>query len=247
MQMEEVYQHCRATCSKARDLLDKVELPADMTTKAQQHIHDLDELLKAGSIAPLTGGSLDALMLITCSGMDLASVCIDTTIHLSTELTALKGRVMALEGEVNVLKEDMKLLKLKAGLSEHERELRVLKELKAQCENKLYRMCLTVPLEPKEVVQGTLTRLMGDKRLDKPLLEECLSKWPVLASGLKALKDMGGLAVAHPQPLDVTEEKLLELVDKHAAPLVKEDILQVVQALVHMAGVHNETLFVKTM
>ena len=95
---------------------------------------------------------------------------------------------------------------------------------------------------------ASLSRLRKDKRLNSPLLEHYVSNWTGMEDGLDDLKQMGGLAIAHPrQGASPSKEELVSLVDNHAGPLIKLDVLQVIDVLVDAAEKLKEPLFVPTM
>ena len=231
--MDQLHERCHAACAKAKILL-RHGVPEHLHADAQQYIGDLEERLRPGSAASSANSSQDQLMLLTSSAVDLGSLGLDVAIDLSKRVEALEGDKVNLSKRVDALEEDTDLL--------------VLRELGSQCENKLYRLCVKVPLSAKEVRFASLPRLRKDKRLDKPLLKHYVSTWTGMEDGLAALKQMGGLAVAHPlQGASPSKEDLVSLVDKHAGPLVKSDVLQVIAVLVDAAEKLVEPLFVPTM
>ena len=226
LQMDQLHERCHAVCAKAKFLLHH-GVPEHLYADAQQYIGDLEERLRPGSTASSANSSQDQLMLLTSSAVDLGSLGLDVALDLSKRVDALSKRVDALE---------------------EDKDLLVLRELGSQCENKLYRLCVKVPLSAKEVRFASLPRLRKDKRLDEPLLKHYVSNWTGMEDGLAALKEMGGLAVAHPlQGASPSKEELVSLVDKHAGPLVKSDVLQVIAVLVDAAEKLEEPLFVPTM
>lgn len=190
-----------------------------MHAETQQCVEDLEELLRTCSDAASANSSQDQLML-TCSAVEVAYLGIDVALDLSKRVEALEG----------------------------DKALLVLRELSLQCESKLYRLCVNVPMSAKEVAHGSLARLKKDQRLHPPLLQHYLDKWTGMEHGLAALKDMGGLAIAQPrQGASPSRDKLVSLVEQHAGPLVKSDIMEVIEVLVDAAEQLKEPLFVATM
>lgn len=242
--MEQLYGRCHADCSKAAKLAGQ-GLPGHLHAGAQKCIKDLEELLAmetaraTGSAPSSANSSQDQLMLVFCSVADLACVGMDVALDLSKRVDTLEGDMLDLSKRVSALEGDRALL--------------VLREISVQCENKLYRLCLKVPMSAKEVVHGSLARLKKDKRLDPPRLQHFLDKWKGMEEGLEALKEisMGGgkwVAVAHPQQgASPSREELVSLVEQHAGPLVRPDILEVIEVLVFAAEKLKEPLFVETM
>lgn len=235
--MEQIYGRCHAACSKAKELVDH-GLPAHLHDGAQKCIKDLEEVLGTASASVSTpssaNSSQDQLMLVSCSAVDLASLGMDVALDLSKRVDGLEGDNLDLRKRVIALESDSALL--------------VLREISSQFENKLYRLCLTIPMSAKEVIYGSLARLKKDKRLDPPLLQHFFDKWKGMEDGLLALKEMGGLAVAHPrQSVSPSREELVSLVKQHASPLVKADVLEVIEALVYAANELKEPLFIETM